>query len=212
MVSELSIHLFQGESALPIRDSEIRYRLLIENSLDGVLLTSPDGRIFDANSSACAIFGRTREEIIASGRDGLMDTSDPNLSRMVEERKRTGKASGELIARRPDGTPFPVEMSSVVFPSSEGHQFSCIIFRDISERKRAEAERERLIFDLQEALGKVRMLSGLLPICASCKKIRDEQDQWQHLETYIRQRSSVDFTHGMCPDCLEKFYPDVRKD
>jgi len=61
---------------------------------------------------------------------------------------------------------------------------------------------------LQEAVGKVRMLSGLLPICASCKKIRDEQDQWQHLETYIRQRSSADFTHGLCPECLRTLYPE----
>jgi len=176
--------------------------------MDGILLTSPDGRVFDANSSACAIFGRTREQIIAGGRKGLMDTSDPNLDRLIEEREKTGKASGELTARRPDGTLFPIEISSVVFPSAEGHQFSCIIFRDISERKRAEAERERLIRDLQEAVGKVRMLSGLLPICASCKKIRDEQDQWQHLETYIRQRSSADFTHGLCPECLRTLYPE----
>jgi PAS domain S-box-containing protein len=180
--------------------------------MDGILLTCPDGRIFDANPSACSILERSREEIIAAGRDGLMDSSDPNLARLLEERGRTGKAHGELTARRPDGSLFLMEISSVVFPGDAGHEFTCIIFRDVSLRKRAQAEREQLIAELKEAMGKVRMLNGLLPICASCKKIRDEQDHWEHLETYIRQRSAADFTHGLCPDCVRKLYSESSPD
>ncbi len=197
----------QDETLQYIPDSEARYRLLFENSMDGILLTSPDGRIFDANPSACSILGRTREQIIAAGRDGLIDTSDPNLPRLIEERKLTGNAHGELVARHPDGTLFPIEMSSVVFPDARGNQFTCMILRDISRRKQAEAERERLIAELQEALGKVKLLSGLLSICASCKKIRDEQGHWEHLEIYIRNRSAADFSHGLCPECIQKLYP-----
>src|SRR5438477_12557570 len=115
-----------------------RYRLLFENSMDGVLLTSPDGRIFDANPSACSILGRTREQIISSTRDDLMNTSDPALARFVEDRKRTGRANGELEARHPDGTIFPIEVSSVVFPSTEHQELTCILLRDISRRKRTE--------------------------------------------------------------------------
>jgi PAS domain S-box-containing protein len=187
--------------------SESRFRLLFENSLDGILLTSPDGRIFDANPSACSILGRTQEQIIAAGRDGILDTSDPALAGVLAERKRTGRAHGELTARHPDGTLFPIEMSSVVFPDTEGNEFTCIILRDISRRKRAEAEREQLLTDLQEALGKVKLLSGLLSICASCKKIRNERGQWEVLEIYIRKRSGANFSHGLCPDCLVKLYP-----
>jgi len=76
---------------------------------------------------------------------------------------------------------------------------------DMTALKQAAAERERLIGELQEALTRVRLLSGLLPICAGCKKIRDEQGSWRQLEIYIRAHSEADFTHGMCPDCLEKF-------
>lgn len=141
-----------------------------------------------------------------------MDSSDPNLARLLEERRRTGRAHGELTARRPDGSLFLMEMSSVVFPAAAGHEFTCTIFRDISVRKQAQAERERLIVELKEAMGKVRMLNGLLPICASCKKIRNEHDHWEHLETYIRQRSAADFTHGLCPDCLAKLYPQPSSD
>ena len=190
------------------KKSEARYRLIFENSMDGVLLTAPDGRIFDANPSACSIFGRTREEIVAAGRDKLMDTSDPALARILEERKDRGMAHGELTALHPDGTSFPVEVSSAIFRDEDGGEFTCLILRDITRRKQSQAERERLITELQEALGKVDLLSGLLSICSSCKKIRDEEGRWQQLEIYIRDRSAADFTHGMCPDCMKKLYPD----
>ena len=190
-------------------DNEARYRLLFENSMDGILLTSPDGRIFDANPSACAILGRTREQIISLQREDLIDRNDPSLARLVEERKRTGRAHGELRAYRPNGTTFPMEISSVVFPDIVGTPFTCIMLRDISVRKLAELERDELITDLQSALSKVKMLSGLLSICASCKKIHNENGEWEFLENYIRKRSTADFSHGLCPDCLRKLYPDT---
>jgi PAS domain S-box-containing protein len=79
--------------------------------------------------------------------------------------------------------------------------------REIAERMRAEAEREKLIADLQAALAQVRRLSGLLPICASCKKIRDDKGYWQQVEVYIHDHAEVEFSHGLCPDCKEKLYP-----
>ncbi|MEW6666528.1 MAG: MASE3 domain-containing protein [Thermodesulfobacteriota bacterium] len=79
---------------------------------------------------------------------------------------------------------------------------------DITERKRVEAERGRLIRDLQEALAKVKQLSGLLPICASCKKVRDDKGYWTKIETYIRDHSEAEFSHGFCPECEQRLYPD----
>ena len=79
----------------------------------------------------------------------------------------------------------------------------------IRARQRAEAERERLIAELQEALANVKTLTGLIPICASCKKIRDDQGYWTQLETYLKQHSDAEFSHGLCLDCLRKLYPDL---
>jgi PAS domain S-box-containing protein len=188
-------------------NSETRYRLLFEHSMDGILLTTPDGRIFDANPGACSILGRTREEILSSRREDLVDATDANLARLVEERRRTGKAQGELIARRADGTTFPMEVSSVVFPDREGNEFTCMMIRDISLRRQAEEEREELIDGLQEALSNVKVLSGLLSLCASCKKVHTDDGQWEPLETYIRKRSAAEFSHGLCPECLHRLYP-----
>ena len=73
--------------------------------------------------------------------------------------------------------------------------------REIDERKRVEEEREKLILELQEALDKVKALSGLLPICSSCKKIRDDNGCWNQIEVYIRDHSEADFSHSICPRC-----------
>lgn len=183
--------------------------MLFQNSLDGIMLTAPDGRILDANPAACRILGRTREQILEEGRAGLIDNTDPRVESYVAERKRTGKAHGELMARRIDGTLFPIEFSSVVFPGPEGDARTCLIIRDISDRKTAEADRERLIQQLKDAVGEVKTLSGLLPICASCHKIRDGQGSWHVLENYIRKNTGADFTHGICPDCRRKLYSET---
>lgn len=85
------------------------------------------------------------------------------------------------------------------------------VWVDITERKQAEAERERLIEDLKVAQASVRTLSGLLPICASCKKIRDNEDHWSSVESYIQNHSEAQFTHSMCPDCTDMYYSGLRK-
>ena len=75
-------------------------------------------------------------------------------------------------------------------------------------QERAEEEREKLIHELQDALANVKTLRGLLPICSYCKKIRDDKGYWNRLESYIRDHSGAEFTHGICPECLKKLYPD----
>lgn len=80
--------------------------------------------------------------------------------------------------------------------------------REIAERKELEHEREKLIARLQEALAQVKTLKGFLPICASCKKIRDDSGYWKQIEAYIIAHADVTFSHGICPDCAQKLYGD----
>jgi hypothetical protein len=74
--------------------------------------------------------------------------------------------------------------------------------------KQAKLAREELIINLQKALTEVKTLSGMLPICSSCKKIRDDEGYWQQIEEYIRDHSEADFTHGICSDCVKDLYPE----
>lgn len=76
--------------------------------------------------------------------------------------------------------------------------------------KKWEQEHEKLIAELQDAVSKVRTLSGMLPICASCKKIRDDTGYWNQIESYIHKHSDAEFSHGICPECAEKLYPEFK--
>jgi hypothetical protein len=82
---------------------------------------------------------------------------------------------------------------------------------EIAERKRVQNERERLITELQDALANIKVLRGLLPICSHCKKIRDHEGGWHMVEVYVRDHSNADFTHGICPECLTKMYPEFDR-
>jgi len=79
---------------------------------------------------------------------------------------------------------------------------------EIERRKRAEAEREQLIQQLEHAFAEVKTLRGFLPICSGCKKIRDDSGYWQQLEEYLSDHSEAVLSHGVCPDCMERLYPD----
>ena len=79
---------------------------------------------------------------------------------------------------------------------------------DIKEREKAEIEKDAAIAKLEKVIAEVKVLKGFIPICASCKKIRDDAGYWQQVETYIRDRSDIEFSHGICPDCSKKLYPD----
>ena len=79
---------------------------------------------------------------------------------------------------------------------------------DITATKKSLLERESLVAKLQEALDEVKLLSGLLSICASCKKIMNERGAWEPLESYLQKHSEAKFSHGVCPECLQKLYPE----
>ncbi|MBI5020004.1 MAG: PAS domain S-box protein [Ignavibacteriales bacterium] len=86
------------------------------------------------------------------------------------------------------------------------------IWRDITERKRLEFEKEKLISELKEAIANIKTLSGFIPICASCKKIRDDRGYWNQVEEYVMKHSDARFSHGFCPECTEKYFPGISKE
>jgi PAS domain S-box-containing protein len=126
------------ESERLIKESEAKYRSFFEGSMDGILLTVTDGEILSANPAACEIFKMTEEEICAAGRFGLVDLTDPRVHSLIEERKRNGKAKGELTLIRKDGSKFEAELTSALFIDSYGRERTSMIVRDITESKQAE--------------------------------------------------------------------------
>jgi PAS domain S-box-containing protein/putative nucleotidyltransferase with HDIG domain len=142
-----------------LRESEVRYRQIFENSLDAILLTAPDGSVFAANRAACEMFGRSEEEIMALGRHQLADADDPRLAKGLEERQRSGQFRGALTFYRQDGTKFEGEVTSSVYKTWNGLQYSSVIIRDVTEQKAvqekiaaSEAELRALFLAMQDAV------------------------------------------------------------
>ncbi len=123
-----------------VKESEAKYRSFFEYSMDGILLSSPDGAILSANPSACRMFGMTEKEIVAVGRVGLIDNEDQRIHGLLDIRKKTGYLSGEINFVRKDGTRFPGEFSSAIFKDAFGRERTSLIIRDVTERKRIEEE------------------------------------------------------------------------
>jgi DNA-binding NtrC family response regulator len=96
------------------------------------------------------------------------------------------------------------------------NEITCaLLFRSIQysiERLNIVREKERLIAELQDAVAQIKTLSGLLPICANCKNIRNDKGYWERIESYIGKHSDAEFTHGICPDCMRKLYPEYCDD
>ncbi len=141
-----------GESS----ESEARFQSIFENSLDGILLTVPDGRILAANPSMCRMLGRSEEELCRLGREGVVDPSDPQLYEALQERTSTGRFNRILRLKKSDGTTFPAEISSAVFKTRTGEPRTSMIVRDISARVRAEET-------LHENEARQRMLLEKMP-------------------------------------------------
>lgn len=98
------------------------------------------------------------------------------------------------------------------YRDSEGNLLGIVeSYQNITERKKLETEKAELIEELKASLEKVKLLSGFLPICASCKKVRDDQGYWSQIESFIKDRSEAEFSHSICPDCEIKYYEELKE-
>jgi PAS domain S-box-containing protein len=190
-----------------------------------VSVDAATGIILKCNETVSAVLGYPREEII--GRP-IFDMYHPDCMDAVREAfhefQTTGKVNGaELQLRRKDGSKLEVILNVSAVLDSDGRiLYSRSTWRDITERKRTEeevhklnmeleqrvrdrtAELEATVRELQQALQEVRTLRGLIPICAWCKKVRDDKQYWHSVESFVTARTEARFSHGMCPDCHAK--------
>jgi PAS domain S-box-containing protein len=192
-----------------LQKSEAKYRTVAEFTYDWEFWIGQDERMLYISPSCERITGHPAS---AFEQDPALMTRiihPDDATRFTEHRHeaREGKASEELEFRiiRTDGTIRwiahvcqPVHDDQGNFNGTRGNN------RDITQRKKVEQERE-------DALAKVKTLSGMLPICASCKKIRDDKGYWQQIEAYISDHSKAEFSHGICPDCAQKIYGKYYK-
>jgi PAS domain S-box-containing protein len=164
--------------------NESKYHSLIESSMDAILLTVKDGQILSANAAACEIFKMTHDEICAAGRFDIVDSTDPRLQPLLEERHRNGRAKGEITFKRKDGSRFPGEITSVVFIDAYGKEKTSMVIRDITDRKQAEDKQIATSNALQQALNDLNNIldSSLDVICSF-----DEKGRFVHVNSASEQ-------------------------
>jgi PAS domain S-box-containing protein len=211
-VVEIEINHKRAEEAL--RESEESYRQLVEQPFDGVFVRSQDKILFMNKAGARILGVEDPSQFVGKS---VLDFLHPDYHEFVRKRVQEVYETGKFVPLveekfiRFDGKVIDVEVAATAFTYG-GAPAVQVIFRDITERKQAEEEREKLVHDLQKALSEVKTLKGIFPICASCKKIRDDKGYWNQVEVYIRDRSEAEFSHGICPDCMKKLYGDFLKE
>jgi PAS domain S-box-containing protein len=186
----------------------------VEQSPASIVITNPAGDIEYVNPKFVDLTGYTLAEALGKNPRILKsDEKGPEAYRELWETITAGKEwRGEFHNKKKNGELYweSASISPIRDPAGRITHFLAVK-EDITARKQTEAERDKLIQDLQDALANVKSLSGLLPICASCKKIRDDKGYWDQVESYIQKHSEAKFSHGMCPDCIKKWYPDLKE-
>jgi PAS domain S-box-containing protein len=189
-----------------LRENEERFRALVEGVKDyAICMLDSNGHVSSWNTGAEWIHGYPAREIIGRHFSCFFapDAVAVGLpERALAQAAAEGRLENEEQLVRKGGGPFWAHLviTALRDPQRELYGFALVI-RDITERKKAETERERLIRELQTTISDVKSLSGLLPICASCKKVRDYRGLWHPLEAYLRDHSEATLTHEFCDDC-----------
>ncbi|MGV8058118.1 MAG: PAS domain S-box protein [Smithellaceae bacterium] len=193
-----------------IKEAHESYELIFSTSSDAAVVTRfQDGSIVNVNNGFTALTDFTREEALGKTTMDINIWNNPaDRQNVIKELTEKGSCDNyEVVLKRKDGSLFPGLMSAKIIPLHG--IFHVVSFtRDITERKLAEIMLEEEKQRLQKALDEVRTLRGIVPICASCKKIRDDGGYWNQVEQYVSAHSEAEFSHSICPDCFEKLYPE----
>jgi PAS domain S-box-containing protein len=197
----------QGRTTL----TDEQFRLLVENSGDILTIREADGRIRYMSPSVQRVLGYKQEELVGSIGFELLHPEDrPAVESAFEDFWKTPGAhdSIQYRARHANGTWVSLEV--VAYNLLDHPEVRGVVLngRDISERRNEETGKDHLIAELQHTLAGLHTLTGVLLICASCKKIQNESGNWQQIEVYLRERAPVEFSHGMCPECARLWFPD----
>jgi len=196
----------QAQEAL--RKSEAQYRLLHDGMRDACVRAGLDGTIREFNDAYAQMLGYTSGELKTMNLADITPDKWHAAEAAIIENQVLQNGSSDLYEkeyRRKDGTVFPVELRVILLRDQDGKPSGIwAIVRDITERRQMEKDREMLIVELQQVMKKVRVLGGLLPVCASCRNIRNDEEYLKKVETYITQNPETSRNQGLCPDCRNR--------
>jgi PAS domain S-box-containing protein len=201
----------RAENEILRREGQLFRSVFTEGSF-GIATIGVDLRFEHVNPALAVMLGRTAEELVGTS---VVDLTHPDDAGATTELANSlfndeiPAYRGEKRYFRKDGSIVWVHVTAAAIRDVSGRPlFGLAMIEDISARWLLNQDRENLILQLKAALANVKTLSGLLPMCAWCKRIRDDQGAWSDVEHYVRRQTNADFTHGICPDCQNQ----VRRD
>lgn len=197
----------QKEKSLKISDE--KFKIIFEESLDAMVIISSNSRkVIRVNPATIRILGYKEKNIIGKHFTIFFPAeNEKSLDGIWDKIKIYGSVFTQEFLHA-DGSIYLMDLTATVIPWGKDKALLAN-FRDITERVEAEQEREKLIVELKEAMDNIKTLKRLMPICSSCKKIRDDKGYWHQVETYIRDHTDAEFTHGLCPDCAKKYFAEL---
>lgn len=196
-LTAVTLHRHRFLDVLPIARDKV-----VEQMRDGILVLDAKNRIVDFNPAFLQLTELTGQDLIGQMAAAVW----PSWVQL----ENTFTEAQELYLPGDPPTFLHVRLIPLLGNRQQA-QGKLIMVRNISKRKRMEAEREALIETLQTTLTQVKTLRGLLPICANCKKIRDDDGYWQDVAVYVRDHTEAEFSHSICPDCIVELYPEIYK-
>jgi PAS domain S-box-containing protein len=194
-----------------LRASEERFRAVIENLQIGISVLNPSMEIVAINKFFQKIYPRvqagTKQLCFESYNDPPRTSPCPYCP--CVKTFQDGRVH-ESLTETPTGSQVRnYKIISCPIKDAQGHvELVVELVEDVTERKQLEEDKVSVIVELQKALSEVKKLSGFIPICSSCKKIRDDEGYWSEIERYIGEHTDTQFSHGICPDCMRKLYPE----
>ncbi len=192
-----------------LRNSEKHYRILMDESMDPTFSFYADGTYRYVNHAFAKGVGKTSDEIIGRKIWDVFEKDEADKRFAIVKKVFAEGKPEEIEVRVPQSAGDTFYLTTVKPILNDVGEVETVICtsKNITKRKLAEDALKKERDKLMKALKEIKTLSGLLPICASCKKIRDDKGYWNQMEGYIQQHSDAQFSHGMCPDCAKKMYP-----
>jgi PAS domain S-box-containing protein len=223
LVHELQVHQIELEmQADQLRASEQalveardEYLNLYEFAPVGYMSIDTSHRICRANLTAARLLNKDRRSLIGQRVEQVFSSEfrDACYCTLREAWEKSELTSRELGFERSDGRQgfLQVDILQVHGERDDSSELRIGLI-DITARTEAEAEREQALDNLREAMGRIKMLQRLLPVCASCRRVRDNEGNWKQIEAYISEHSETQFSHTVCPSCARELYPEMADD
>ncbi len=195
-----------------LRKSEARYRRLVETADEGVWTLDASGKTDFVNARGAAILGHRADDLLGRGPADFVFPEDAATGHEEVAKNQRGEHQSQTFRMRHKlGHEVWVLANTSPILGEDGASVvgAFSMFTDVTERRRAEIEREAQFKALEAALSEVQQLRTLLPVCSYCRRVRGDDDYWQHIEAYLTERAGSQFTHGICPDCADTHFPEL---